>query len=74
MVSSNEKIKVFVRVRPFMKTEIGKVEVVFTDRFNQGLPHRNLGEPQENKIILLPGQIPYQLDRWLDQTHDFLAT
>ena len=36
MVSSNEKIKVFVRVRPFMKAEIGKVEVVFTDRFSQG--------------------------------------
>lgn len=36
MVSLNEKIKVFVRVRPFMKAEIGKVEVVFTDRFSQG--------------------------------------
>jgi hypothetical protein len=36
MVSSNEKIKVFVRVRPFMKAEIGKVDVVFTDKYNQG--------------------------------------
>lgn len=31
---SNEKIKVFVRVRPFMRHEIGKVEVVFTDKLN----------------------------------------
>jgi hypothetical protein len=35
-IGQDEKIKVFVRIRPFMKTEIGKVEVVFTDRFNLG--------------------------------------
>jgi len=30
----DEKIKVFIRVRPMIRAEIGKVDIVFTDKQN----------------------------------------
>ena len=34
IVGGDEKIKVFVRVRPMIRSELGKVDIVFTDKNN----------------------------------------
>jgi hypothetical protein len=34
MTGVDEKIKVFIRVRPLIRAEIGKVDIVYTDKLN----------------------------------------
>lgn len=54
-IVSDEKIKVFIRVRPIMRSEVGKEIIVFTDKSSPSLvrvsDHSHYHESTFNKVF-----------------------